>query len=279
MIGIDVGRASVKVAGDSDRNFAFPSVVGEARDLRLGDDGDYRVSIDGQSYFVGALAEESFARREMATESKVTPETAVLFLTALALAGGGDVATGLPVSHHSPDGKAALERLLWGAHRVTVNGATSVVKVERLTIVPEGAASFWGMVLNDEGRIVRPGLTGKRVRVLDLGSRTVNYVTLIGGKYLDRESGTLGYGCLELDHVADAQLTRRIIGDLAKHLADLRPSDDFLLTGGGALRLGSYFRRDYPNSETVNDPVYANAIGYRKLGVIHASRAVGVVRG
>ena len=39
MIGIDVGRASVKVS-TSERVFAFPSVVGEARDLRLGDGGE-----------------------------------------------------------------------------------------------------------------------------------------------------------------------------------------------------------------------------------------------
>lgn len=277
MIGIDVGRASVKVSGE--RDFTFPSVVGEARELRLGDGGDYRVTIDGQAYFVGALAEESFSRREMATESKVTPETAVLFLTALALAGGGDVTTGLPVAHHSPEGKAAFERLLWGKHQVIVNGTASIVNVERLVIVPEGAASFWGMVLNDEGKIIRPDLTSKRVRVLDLGSRTVNYVTLVNGKYLDRESGTLGYGCLELDHVGDQHFTRRVIGDLAKALSDLRPTDHFLLTGGGATRLGGYFRRDYPNSETVPDPLFANAIGYRKLGVVHAKRQVSVVRG
>jgi hypothetical protein len=78
----------------------FPSVVGTARTLRLENPRDYDVTIDGEHLFIGYLAEESLDRREMASESKLHPETRVLFLTALALAANGEpmsITTGVPV--------------------------------------------------------------------------------------------------------------------------------------------------------------------------------------
>lgn len=282
-VGVDVGRAKVAVA-TSHGVRTFPSLVGEARALRLGAAGDYQVELDGSAYFVGLLAEESWTRREMATESKLHDETRVLFATALGIAhppAGVVVVTGLPVEQHTPETKAALQRLLGTVQQVTVNGVTVHLHVGRLLVVPEGAGAFWAEAMDDAGMIRRPDLIGSpaspvRCRVLDLGSRTVNYVTLVGGRYLDRESGTLPYGLLELRHMPpgqEAAFARRIMADLSQRVASLQPTDTVLLAGGGALALGPHLLALLPNAHVLPEPVTANARGYRKLGMAHVAAA------
>lgn len=283
-IGVDVGRRSVKVSGPLGPVRVFPSRVGEARQLRLADGGaygDYVVELDGRAYFVGHLAEESFARREMATESKLHEETRVLFASALGLAEpepGSTVVTGLPISQHTNLVKEDLQNLLAGIKGVALNGRWIPLAIRELLVVPEGAGAFWAEAMDENGMIRRQDLirhddSPVRIRVLDLGSRTVNLVTLIGGRYLDRESFTLPYGLLELDAMGagmERDFVRRVVGDLSTRLSSLHPMDQFLLAGGGALVLTELIREHLPMTEVIPEPVTANARGMQKLGIARA---------
>lgn len=268
----------MKVSAGPGPVLQFPSMVGEWRPLRIGDPGDYTVEVDGQRYYVGRAAEESYTRREMCLESKIHAETRLLFLTALAVARvqpGTQVVTGVPVTQHTEAVKRDLRALLCGRHAVTVNGRQVLVEVPDLLVCPEGAAAFWGHVLDDAGRVTRPDLTVQHVLVLDLGSRTVNYVSLVQGRYRDRDSGTLPYGMLELRLMGSGQeaaLARRIVADLSQRLP-LEPDTPVLLAGGGAHVLGEALRQHFRRLEIVPSPETANAIGYRRLGVARHAAA------
>lgn len=269
-IGIDTGRNSTKVV--SNTTTTFPSIVGTARNLRLENAADYRVTIGGDSYFVGHLANESYDRREMASESKIHQETRILFLTAVALAGYTNpvITTGLPVAQHTPETKALLNALVRGKHTIKVNNnPAKVFSVESIQVVPEGAGAWWDAVLDNQGYIANHSLLHQPVtRILDLGSRTVNYLTLLSGKYLDRGSGTLNYGCMELENIDPELLARRILADLTRRWPDMTPNDTLFLTGGGALVMKDAFAQ----SQCADNPVTANARGYRKLGMVYAKK-------
>jgi hypothetical protein len=277
-IGIDTGRKITKVAGEE--TLTFPSVVGSARRLHLENEADYDVKVDGKHFFVGWLADESYDRREMASKSKIHEETKVLFLTALALMISPDDSTviisGLPVAQNSTETKILFNGLVQGKHQVEMKGKRIMANVDCIQVVPEGAGAWWDAVLNEHGRITDHTLLRQQVtRVLDLGSRTINYLTLLeGGHYLDRCSGTLNYGCMELDNEDNdpERFTRRIMADLTKEWPDMKRSDLLFLTGGGATLLRDHFAKEFQTMLVACNPITANVRGYRKLGMGNSGR-------
>lgn len=272
IIGIDCGRHGLKAFAGGKKIF-IPSVVGEWRERRISEGGDYETEIDGRQYFVGELAEtESRFRREMVCRQKTTEETFVLTMTALALmADRGEqlrVITGLPVEQHTPQIKQEYVRLLSGRHSVRVNSQKHEITLadDSLAVTIEGAGAYWSEVLSGNKK-------SGRCRVIDLGSRTINALTINGNRFADLDSCTLNYGCLELqnaseqpDDILAEQLARRIYADLSRRWMDLK-DEPVLLAGGGALLLEQWMRRHFPRSRVLSDPVYANAIGYYKMGL------------
>lgn len=275
-VGIDVGRKRVKVCGNGPM-IAFPSDVGDGRPLRLSTHENFVVRVNGNEYFVGDMARESYTRRSMALETKLTEETRILFLTAAAAAGVGEgatIITGVPVYQHTDADKQAFEAHLKGRYTLELNGVPRVIDITKVLIIPEGAGAYWNEVLDEIGIIKRLDLKNRPVvRVIDIGSRTVNYVTLTAGRYLDRDSGSLRYGCLELEETGATPegFARRIVGDLSRRWADLRDTDLIMLAGGGVLAVGEYLKALFPQNQLLfcSDPVFANAGGMRKLGMAY----------
>jgi len=285
IIGIDVGRNRVKAVSATGK-VDFPSVVGEWQERNLTTGGNYEVTVDGDKCFVGDLAvKESYCQREMATESKVHQESKILFLTALGLlANEGqavNVVTGLPVAQHTPAGKEAFKKLLEGVHRVEVNGQRRNIVINEIGIVPEAGGAYWHTVLDGRGQISNPFIANQKVRIVDIGSRTVNYCTIEKREYIDRDSGTLPYGVIELINADKASrddirnignegkehFARRIAGDLSKKWLKYAPDTDLvLLTGGGSLLLGDYLSKHFMVNQLV-PTVFANAEGFYKMGV------------
>ncbi|MGE4274405.1 MAG: ParM/StbA family protein [Desulfitobacterium sp.] len=282
-IGHDGGRDSHKVDSSTGKQLSVKSIVGKARSRNLVEDRDYLVEIDSRQWFVGDLARESFFIRQMATESKIHEDTKILFLTSLALAAEPAselvVTTGLPINQHTPETKQKLTELLTGEHSVRINnGSPKLIKITNIGIVPEGAGAYFSELLDDNGIIKNEWLSKQLKRVIDIGSRTVNICTIDeNNRYLDRDSDTLHYGCLELDNAAGKnpskedleEFARKLAGDINKRLQSYRPAKDVvLLSGGGSLVLGDYLKTYFPISIIVNNPVFANAIGYRRMGMM-----------
>lgn len=260
IVGLDIGRSSVKMF-NGEQVLNFPSVVGEWRERKLKSSfskNDLEVEFQGEKYFVGALAEnESEFSRSMMTDNKCHDDTLILALTALHQANisACRLVTGLPIKSHDECNKKKLKTLLQGRHEIEVNGECKDIIIQSVDIAVEGGAAFWSSP--------RPG----KIRLIDGGSKTINYVTMKDKKYVDRDSGTLAFGFETNKSVNDKQLIARIAGELGKKWS----SNDVILTAGGkADVLAEYLQSYFSNVTPVNDALYANAIGYHNIGrIIH----------
>lgn len=278
-VGADIGRNKPKIFS-KDVRLSFPARVGEWRSRKLSSGGDYEVMIDGQKVFVGDLAaEESYFIREMASESKIHQETMILFFTALALIPTQDsfaVTIGLPIYQHDQANKDRLVELLSRRRRVKVNnGPDRLISIDRIGVAPEGSGPYWDEHLTMTGGSKQADMSGRMHRTIDVGSRTINYCTIKDRRYIDKDSGTLSYGVMELENAdknkseeAKEQFARRIVADLSKRWMNYDPEIDIiLLAGGGALLLGELLRKHFPRCRVAEDPVFANARGFFKMGV------------
>lgn len=265
IVAIDTGRDTIKPLNTKQ----FRSVVGDWQKRNLSNDGNYEVEINNEKYFVGDLAlDESVACREMATESKIHIETKILFLTALGLTATEEdplIITGVPIKQFTIETKEKLEKLLCGNYIIRINNSTSKrVRVNSITIAPEGGASFWYALSKN------PLLANGKKRIVDIGSRTINYATVNGKKYNNRDSDTLQYGCLKLkdDRITLEQFAHKIVADLSKAWLEYDPENDLiLLTGGGSILLGDILKKHFKNCEIIEDPIFSNVQGYYRMGV------------
>lgn len=256
VVSVDCGRSGVKVVTAA-KYFSFPSYIGEWRERRLVSDHGDSIEMEYQSerYFVGTLAKyESEFARSMMTDSKAHEDTLLLILTALHLAGAiGDVKviTGVPVVQHTDEEKRRLKALLQGLHRVKVNRQEREINIVRVEVAIEGGAAFWA----------NPMLG--TVRILDAGSKTINYVTMQDKRYIDRESGTLPFGFDTNKSNDTKQICNRIVGEVSKKW---RADDKLLLVGGKAKELHQYLSPYFKNLELAPNYLFANARGFYKIG-------------
>lgn len=266
IVAIDLGRSGVKVATATEERY-FPSRVGDARTLNIGEPGDYVVSVNGCEYFVGEMAKESYTEREMATKSKQHEESKVLFAAGLASVANDSVInaiTGLPINLHAAQ-KSSLMEYLRGDYRVVINGIRKDFTVREVAVAAEGAGTFW--------RLKNFNKKQSTIRVINLGSRTINAMTVQNGRIWDRESGCLDWGMFELDHAGDTprvrdEFARRIKAGLSKLWLTYTPDSDIIvLTGGGALRIGEQLRDQFTVVHIPDNPIFEDARGMYEMGL------------
>jgi plasmid segregation protein ParM len=290
VIAIDVGRNGVKgISRNSRSNRLFiPSVVGEYTKLpELGGKLDsYQVIINDEPCFVGDLALlESRCLRRMATESKIHSETKTLFLVALHVLMESKnplIITSLPVDQHTTEKKEEFVNLLRGNHIVTVDESTKALNIETIhAITAEAAGPFWNYALSEHAVYYDRDIRGT-TRVINIGSRTIDYATFLGAKYIRKDCGTLPFGIMELyngvekngqpsDYLKE-QFARRIIGLLSQVWTNFSDEDRVLLSGGGSLILGKEIKRLYLNSFVPDDAIFGNVNGLLKLGIRLAAK-------
>lgn len=261
IIGLDVGRNGVK-AYTGTAGFTFSSIVGEGVERKLRTDYDgtgFDVIFEGERYFVGELARnESEYWRAMMTDEKAHTDTLILALVAVHRANKPDVTvvTGLPVDQHDEAHKNALRSLMMGKRgglwEITVNGERRHIRIADVKVAVEGGGAFWSEP--------QDGV----VRVIDAGSKTVNYVTMRDRRYNNRESGTLpfGFNTNKTDNVR--QFAARVAGEVGKKWS---AEDTVLVSGGRAKELAEVLTPYFPKARPVQNPLYANAIGYYRAGV------------
>lgn len=271
VVGLDIGRRNVKVY-DGVKFVHFPSVIGEWRDLKLKNDFGSKafvVEFNGEKYFAGVLAErESEFSRQMLLEDKVHGDTLLLALIALWHFVDGnterfDIVTGLPVNMHDNENKRRLMNLLIGDWIIRVNGVEKEIKINEVRVAVECGAAFWSNP--------RDGL----VRLLDGGSKTINFVTMLDKRYVDRDSGTLSFGFDTNKSLDLRQLSARIAGELGKKWTK---DDEVFVIGGQADNLVNLLKGYFPKirklhtgkwvelDNMVDLNLFANAIGYFNIG-------------
>lgn len=260
LISVDCGRSGVKAVSEHERVY-FRSALGAYRELRNGRElgiDEFIVQYKTEKYFVGRIAaEESEDGAQMMLSYKAHTDTKILTLTAIhrLVRSNADVflVTGLPINFHTESDKQRMRQLLAGEHETTVNGVTKQFNIARVEVAAEGASAAWSM-----GRIRRD-----RFHVIDVGSRTVNYVTMLNGRWIDKASDSLDYGW-ETFRGTESQFARAVIADLSKYLRPLGP----LVLVGGKDTLAVHLREYHDQVELHPDALFANATAFREMGAI-----------
>lgn len=207
-IGIDLGYGFVK-ATDGKKDKMFPSVVGQARTLRYTtEEGseqniikNLNVSIDGQEFFVGELANRQsdvvlFSLEENRMDEKITK---VLLVTSLALLAEGkttnfNVATGLPVGFFV-DTKQTLAQRFKGRHSIILRRHQKIEQeqlliVNEVKVLPQPFGTLFDLILDYNGTLVDENLAASKIGIIDIGFRTTDYIVVDNMENIDRFSGS-----------------------------------------------------------------------------------------
>lgn len=278
IISADMGRSESKFYSNNQK-LKFRSVVGEWHKRNLSSGGDYDVQIDvgngNENYFIGDLSlKESYLPRFMETESKIHEETRLLFAVGIAqLVQEPDIviSTGLPVKAFNVSGRDEIVDLLKGKYTVTFQGCNPKhFFVNQITVLAEGSGTYFYEIRK------RPELKKGKVRVINFGSKTINFISICDGNFLDRNSGTLDFGMNLNNSKSDyKQFSRKVIGDLSAKWNDYdENSDTILMSGGGIIELEKYMKQHFKNSIISDEPIFSDAYGFNYLASAKHSKMI-----
>jgi plasmid segregation protein ParM len=270
-LGVDAGNFRVKICGEAGL-MDFLSAIGESRDINLqqihGIDDMY-FQYEGMEGFAGSLAiyESEFSGSIMG-DTKAHYDTKLRILLGIhryttlynIQENNFKIVVGQPIVKHNPSEKERIRNLIKGDHTITVNGIKKTFSISAVEVAAEGATSY----------ISNP--TQGLVRILDVGSATVNYSTILNGRFIDRESGTLPFGANTNKSNSLQFLTRGI----ATHILKKWNSNDKVFIIGGASEQLLPYLRDYLTDVQILHPIYkkkfahyayANAVAFYNLAV------------
>lgn len=266
IIAVDCGRDTVKAVSEG-KSIKFPSVVGKWFQRELNTDGNYEVEVNKEKHFIGELAEieNDFSIRNT-NQSKIHEETKILTLSACALLAKEEeitLITAVPVDDHNAENKKKMADLLKGSHVVKVNGKTKVINIVDVLVSIEGA----GILFNQN-------MTAKKIRVIDIGSMTTNYLTCLNGKFVNKDSFTdAGKACIKLSKSRDGleSFAKVIISNINASWPDY-DGEPIILGGGGALKVGELIQAEFSNAIIADNPVEANVNGFYKIAVVKCQK-------
>jgi plasmid segregation protein ParM len=270
-LGFDAGNYRVKICGDYGL-MDFISTIGEARQINLqqthGQD-DMIFEYQGEKGFAGTLAlyESEFAGSLMG-DTKAHRDTLLRVLIGIHRyttiynieENEFDIVIGQPISKHTPEEKQQIKEMIKGWHTIIVNGIEKSFYIRRVECAAEGVSSFWSNPRN--------GL----VRILDIGSGTVNYSTVLDQRFIDKDSGTLLFG-VNTNKSNNLQALSR---GIATHVLKKWDSQDkVLIVGGIAEQIVNHLNSYFPNVEILYpifnqqyvNPMFGNAVAFYIIGV------------
>lgn len=245
-------------AGNSDTKFydgvqlrKFPSDIGfDYRERNLKQthgEYDFEWEYKGQRGFAGTLAQfESYGAESQKGDTKAHFDAQLRILLALhQFSHDMDhyIVVGQPINTHTQAEKQAIKEMLCGRHDLTVNGVRRTLVIRRCEVAAEGVTA--GILLPAKGI----------VRVIDIGSGTVNFGSLRDGRYIDRDSFSVKLGMNTNGNMQEAAFARVIS---LKTSGKWNKEDQVWVCGGGAPTLLPHLREYFPSAEMMQDPVFAN---------------------
>jgi plasmid segregation protein ParM len=268
--GIDAGNFNGKVVNEEIAEI-YRSCLGEWRERNLkssfGSD-DMEWEYQGEKGFAGTLAQyESEFPREMMGGTKAHEDAKLRVLLALHRYSGKDlehdIVVGQPIDAHNEEEKNKIKRMLKGQHTIKVNGITKTFYIRRVEVAAEGGAIYWATRFN-----------ASLVRIIDIGSGTVNCATIIEGKYIDRDSFTLPFGA---NSTKTNDLTKLGRGVIAGTSGKWNAHDTVFIAGGVAKDIEEVIQTHYPTAKAlpipklingsieILHPVFANATAFYNI--------------
>ncbi len=276
ILGIDAGNNGAKVAGPYGIDISKTAICGWfERDVEetFGDD-DVEFEICGRKGYAGSIAkeEDEYGGGSMFGDTKAHDDTKVRVLLAVnryikKYCPGEEIVkivVGQPIATHKELEKKKIKDMLLGAHDFVVNGERVSFYIEAVEVATEGGGAFWS----------RPEIG--LVHMLDIGSGTVNAITIKDKKIINNSSSTFNFGAETIKNKSDMSgMARGIIQNTTKLKWH---KDDFVLVCGGiadrvATHLQGHFKNievlnpqfQYKDGVTIAHPVYANAIGFYNI--------------
>lgn len=269
IIGYDAGNYESKIV-TQEGSFKFRSCLGEYRDFNIERNtqpDDIIYEYNGVKGFAGKLAEfESMYPREMAGDSKAHEDAKLRILIGLHRFTNDlsyDLVVGQPIRKHRAE-KERIKSMLEGRHTISINGVTKTFTIRNVAVAPEGAGAYWAY----RG-------TEAKLRIIDVGSGTVNCASVIDGTFNDRDSFTLTVGTNSEENVEVARLAEAIIARSSKRWSQ---GDSVRVCGGIAEKITPYLKKHFTDINTIQpmirvghnamkgvEPAFANAAGFYEL--------------
>jgi plasmid segregation protein ParM len=270
-LGIDAGNHKTKICGEKGL-MDFISAIGEAREINLqqihGNDDMY-FEYQGEKGFAGSLAlyESEFGGSIMG-DSKAHTDTKLRVIIGIHRyislyqleEKEFDIVIGQPISKHTLEEKSRMKDMLKGWHTIIVNGIEKSFNIRMVEVAAEGVSAYWSNA--------KSGL----VRILDIGSGTVNYSTVLEGRYIDKDSGTLPFG-VNTNKTNNLQALSR---GIATHvLKKWNSQNNTYIVGGISELILPYIKGYFSNVEILSpifnqqyaSPIFANAIAFYIVAV------------
>lgn len=274
ILGVDAGNYASKVAGP------YGVLTGRSsmcewfekdfdEDYGMGDDMEFE--INGRKGFMGTLAsyEDQFGGGSLYGGTKAHDDVQVRVLLSVYrymrdnCPGVSNVSlvAGQPVNSHKESEKKKIIKMLKGHHDFVVNGEGVSFTIDDVAIVAEGSGAFWSNPQMGQQRII------------DVGSGTVNCVTIIDKRQNNNASGTFNYGMETINKNTGIGGIARGIINSATELRWER-SDNVTICGAAANELLPYIAKHFEGVETVLPrlhvfdgvkilgPEFANAVGF-----------------
>jgi plasmid segregation protein ParM len=240
----------------------IPSDLGEwhdrsgFRDTKYGE-YDLEIIFDNQRFFGGSLAQyESTWKTTMHTQTKTNVENLINILTALHLSmdsGKVKIITCQPIKVHTEENKKEIREMLLGEKTITINQVTKTFQIEDVLVACEGGVAAYSLQS-----------LPKQIRIIDLGSATVNFATINQGKFIRNESDTLFFGMETQEEINTERMAGRIISELSRR--QWTPNDTVILVGGGAETFHPYIKKYFIKAQVHPNAIFANVIGMWKVG-------------
>lgn len=280
--GIDVGNYSLKIWPDT----CIKSLVTSEENI-LG--SKLLLELNGKKHVIG----EGVFETEL---NKSCKENFIpLLMAGIALSSKdvfNQIVVGLPINQYKKN-KEELERLILNnrVQELKLNGEARKVIITDFKVYPEGIGAYYSLNISDD------------VIIIDIGGRTTDIVYVAGMKseisstvavgtlniykdvadqlnslygldlniqMIDRviERGFLKVDGLDVDLRFIVEILKKNFGKIKEDLDMKFParSEQIVLVGGGAKLFEKAFKNRYKNCEVSENPLFANAIGFQKVG-------------
>lgn len=281
--GIDVGNYSLKEFP----NINIKSLVTTEENI-LG--SKICLEYEDKTYYIGEGTFETELNKS--SKNNFLP----LLLTGIALNSTKDnlfqqVVCGLPINQYKANREYLEDMVLSSKVRnINFNGEPRKIIISDFKVYPEGIGAYYSLNINDD------------VIIIDLGGRTTDIAYIVDKKL--KESSTMAVGTLniykdiadelnglhtlDLDILAAERIMNKGYFEIDGNRTDLsfitkilkrnfnKINDDLtmkfpvrtekiILVGGGYKLFEKAFKNRYKNSYVADNPIYANAIGFRKV--------------
>lgn len=186
-VGIDIGKSCVKYVSEHGAG-EIPSYVSRGTLTQVINDPltpSSAIHYEGADWILGAdaLLGNNFSLKT--DEGKSDPRYLLFIQHILAKYGieNAEIVVGLPVSlAESKKMVAAVKEMFSGRKEAVVNGKPMTFFI-KTHVLPEPLGTYFSMILDENGRTIKTSpFFHERIGIVDIGFRTLDIVTLQGGK-------------------------------------------------------------------------------------------------